>query len=236
VRPDRNPGNRFKRRLTVQGLNLTLAAERLAGLHTALVSDVLDALGHRDGVMNSAVRPLAGTIRVVGRAFTLAWAPIDEPEPVPYAKLLTAYRQMAPGDVVVLGTGGETGSGIWGELLSVAARARGVVGAVTDGLTRDIEPIAAMRFPIFARGVSPLDSAGRQTVQSFGEPVVCGGVHVHPGDLVFGDVMGVIAIPASLANEALRLAEEKARGEDTVRSELERGDDPGEVFARHGIL
>lgn len=210
--------------------------ERLSRLHTALLSDVLHALGHRVGVMDFRIRPLAGPARIAGRAFTFASAVIEEPEAIPYEKLLAGYRRLSPGDVVVLGTNGELRSGIWGELLSTAARARGATGAVTDGLTRDLDAIERMRFPVFARGASPVDSAGRQAVQAFGETIVCGGVHVHPGDVVFGDRMGVVVIPASLAEEAVRLAEEKHRGEDVVRVELERGDDPAEVFDRHGIL
>jgi 4-hydroxy-4-methyl-2-oxoglutarate aldolase len=210
-------------------------SERLARLHTALVSDVLDALGHRVGAMDFGIRSVAGPGRVAGRAFTLASFPIAEPEPVPYEKLLACYRHLAPGDVVVVATNGAQ-SGVWGELLSTAALARGAVGAVTDGLTRDTDRLDLMGFPVFARGSSPLDSAGRQAVQAFGVPIVCGGVEVHPGDVVFGDVMGVVVIPAALAEETLRLAEEKQRGEDVVRAELERGDDPAEVFARHRIL
>lgn len=186
--------------------------------------------------MDFRVRRVAGPDRVVGRAFTFAAVPVDVPEEVPYQQLLAGYAQMSPGDVVVLATGGEVGSGIWGELLSTAARARGATGAVTDGLSRDVGAIDDMSFPVFARGASPLDSSGRQAVRSFGEPVVCGGVEVHPGDVVVGDVMGVVAIPAALAEEVVRLAREKSSGEDVVRLELERGDDPAEVFERHGIL
>jgi regulator of RNase E activity RraA len=216
--------------------DIALLFARLARVHTALVSDVLDALGRRTRAMDFRIRALGRTRQVVGRAFTLASVPIEEPEEIPYEKLLAAYRSMSPGDVVVIATNGELGSGVWGELLSTAARARGATGAVTDGLTRDLEQIDAMGFPVFARGTSPTDSAGRQAVQSFGEPIVCGGVEVHPGDVVFGDTGGVVVIPAALADEAVRLAEEKHRGEDRVRAELERGDDPAEVFARYGIL
>jgi 4-hydroxy-4-methyl-2-oxoglutarate aldolase len=212
------------------------ALERLARMHTALVCDVLDSLGHRTGAMDFRVRPVAGPRGVVGRAFTFASFPIDEPERVPYERLLAGYAYLSPGDVVVLATNGELTSAIWGELLSTAARARGAVGAVTDGLTRDVEAIERMGFPVFARGASPVDSAGRQAVRSFGEPVVCGGVEVHGGDVVFGDAMGVVVIPAALAEDAVRLAEEKSSGEDAVRTELERGDDPAAVFERHGIL
>ena len=209
---------------------------RLVRLHTALVSDVLDALGHRTGVMDFRIRALGRTRQLAGRAFTLASAPIDEPERVPYEQLLAAYRHMSPGDVVVVATNGELGSGVWGELLSTAARARGATGAVSDGLTRDLEQIEELGFPVFARGTSPTDSAGRQAVHAFGGPVVCGGVEVRPGDVVFGDTGGVVVIPAALADQAVRLAEEKHGGERLVRAELERGDDPAEVFARYGIL
>jgi 4-hydroxy-4-methyl-2-oxoglutarate aldolase len=210
--------------------------ERLGRLHTALVSDVLDALGHRVGVMDFRIHPVARRGRLVGRAFTLASSPINEPEEVPYEKLLAGFRVLTRGDVVVLGTNGELRSGVWGELLATAARARGATGAVTDGLTRDVAQLGEMGFPVFARGPSPLDSAGRQAVHAVGEPVVCGGVEVRPGDLVLGDAMGVVVIPAALADDAVRLAEEKHSGENVVRAELERGDDPADVFARHGIL
>jgi 4-hydroxy-4-methyl-2-oxoglutarate aldolase len=213
-----------------------ITSERLGRLHTALVSDVLDALGHRTGVMDFRIRATGQPAKVAGRAFTLSSLPIDEPEQVPYEKLLAGFPHMAAGDVVVLATHGELKSGVWGELLATAARARGATGAVTDGLTRDVEQLEQMGFPVFARGPSPLDSAGRQAIHEFGAPVVCGGVEVRPGDFVLGDVMGVVVVPAELAEEAVRLAEEKASGENVVRAELERGDDPGDVFARHGIL
>jgi 4-hydroxy-4-methyl-2-oxoglutarate aldolase len=220
----------------VQDTRFERLAGRLSRLHTALVSDALDALGHRSGVMDYRVRAVTAPERLVGRAFTLASAPIDEPERVPYEKLIGAYPGIREGDVLVLATNGELRSAIWGELLSVAARARGATGAVTDGLTRDVEGISAMRFPVFARGVSPLDSAGRQAVTSHGKPVVCGGVEVRPGDLILGDAQGVVVIPDELAEDAVALAEGKRDGEDVVRDELEQGREIGEVFARHGIL
>jgi 4-hydroxy-4-methyl-2-oxoglutarate aldolase len=211
-------------------------AGRLLPLHTALISDVLDGLGHRVGAMESSIRGVAGPARLAGRAFTFSSVPIDEPEPVPYERLLAGFRHMTAGSVVVLATNGERRSGMWGELLATAALARGAVGAVTDGLTRDNEALEGMGFAVFANGTSPVDSAGRQAIEAFGEPVVCGNVEVHPGDVVFGDPMGVVVIPSALLEETLRLAEEKASGEDVVRVELARGDDPAEVFARHGIL
>jgi 4-hydroxy-4-methyl-2-oxoglutarate aldolase len=209
---------------------------RLQTLHTALLCDVLDQQGHQPVFLGPAVRPLSRDMRVAGRALTLLAVGTTERMHPPYRELLGAYRQVRPGDVFVVATQGVGDSGLWGELLSVAALARGATGAVIDGLCRDVAEIESLGFPVFARGASPLDSAGRQEVVEVGKPVTVAGGVVHPGDYVLGDRMGVVALPAELAEEAITQAEEKNRGESTVRAELARGDDIGEVFDRHGIL
>lgn len=205
-------------------------------VNTALLCDVLDGLGYRETSCGPLVRPLMPGARTVGRAFTLRTEAVDQrPEP-PYEQLLGAYQQIRPNDVIVIASGGELRSGLWGELLSIAARARGAVGAVSDGLVRDVVQITELGFPVFAAGNSPLDSDGRQEVVEVGSPVTIGDVTVHPGDLVMGDAMGVVAVPAAVAEEAVGLAAAKGAAESTVRDELAAGADIGEVFARHGIL
>lgn len=78
---------------------------------------------------------------------------------------------------MVITTNGEHHAGVWGELMTVAATARGVTGVVIDGLVRDVDPIERLGFPVFARGASPLDCAGRLEVRAHGEPIVCGPRH-----------------------------------------------------------
>lgn len=209
--------------------------ERLASLHTALLCDALDGLGFRDSAFGPMIRPLVAGSKVAGRAFTMRAVAVDEARAEPYQDLFAAYGSLEPGHVIVIAAGDQV-SAMWGELLSVAARARGAVGVVIDGLVRDVAQIAEVGFPMFAAGTSPLDSAGRQEIVEYGSAIDCGMATVSPGDWIFGDEMGVIVIPAQLAEEAVRLAEEKDAGESIVRSELERGDDIGEVFARHGVL
>lgn len=172
---------------------------------------------------------------VVGTAFPMRMVEVPSTTTRPYRRLLASFPRMAPGDVVVI-AGEESWSGQWGELLSIAARARGVAGVVCEGLVRDVDQICDMGFPVFARGASPLDSAGRQEVETSGEPVEIGGVDIGPGDFVIGDSMGVVVIPGELAEKVVVAAEEKRDGESTVRRELERGDPIEEVFDRHGIL
>jgi len=210
-------------------------ADRLHKLHPALICDVLDGLGFRESGLGPAIEPLRPEMQVAGRAFTLRWEEVDQTPEEPYKTLLEAYEYMQPGDVLVMEAAEQT-SAMWGELLSVAASVRGVTGAVMDGLVRDVEQILEVGFPVFATGASPLDSAGRQDVVEYQTTIRCGAATVRPGDWVFGDLQGVALIPQELLEQAVALAEEKDRGESTVRDELLRGDDIGEVFGRHGIL
>jgi regulator of RNase E activity RraA len=205
-------------------------------LYSAVLADVLDALGHRTSALPATIRPLRPGWRLFGRAATLSAVPVaGEPER-PYAVELACLDALRPGDVLVATTNGDHGSALWGELLSTAAQAHGAVGAVIDGLTRDAARILAMDFPVFAAGFSPLDSKGRIDGVSHGQPIRVGACVVRPGDWVFGDLDGVVVVPAPLAEEAFPRALAKASGEDRVREELRKGRSVREVFAEYGIL
>jgi regulator of RNase E activity RraA len=205
-------------------------------LSSAVLADVLDGLGHRSSALPPYLRPLRPGWRLFGRAATLAAAPVASEPEQPYAVELECIDLLKPGDVLVAATGGDRASALWGELLSTASWAHGAVGAVIDGLTRDAEKILAMDFPVFAAGFSPLDSKGRLDGVCHGRPVRLGDCVVHPGDWVFGDLDGLVAVPAALAERALPLALEKVTGENRVRAELARGRSVREVFAEYGIL
>jgi regulator of RNase E activity RraA len=205
-------------------------------LSSAVLADVLDSLGHRTSALPAYLRPLRPEWKLFGRAATLAAAPVTAEPERPYAVELECIDALRPGDVLVAAAGNDRSSALWGELLSTASRAHGAVGAVIDGLTRDAARILAMDFPVFAAGFSPLDSKGRLDGVSHGEPVRVGDCVVHPGDWVFGDIDGVVVVPAALAERALPLALEKVTGENRVRAEVARGRSVREVFDEHGIL
>jgi 4-hydroxy-4-methyl-2-oxoglutarate aldolase len=205
-------------------------------LSSALLADVLDALGHRTSALPAYLRPLRPEWRLLGRAATLSAVPVAS-EPVrPYAVELECIDALRPGDVLVATTDGDRGSALWGELLSTAARARGAVGAVIDGMTRDAARILALDFPVFAAGLCPLDSKGRLDGLAHDLPIRVGDCVVRPGDWVLGDIDGVVAAPANLAEEAFRLALEKAMAENRVREELAGGRSIREVFAQYRVL
>lgn len=209
--------------------------ERLSRLTSALVCDILDSLGYRNAFVGPGVLAIeAGTV-LAGHALPLQAVAAAEASTEPYRHLFAAYDEITPGTVVLIASA-DGRSGLWGELLSLAARARGAVGIVTDGLVRDVDQMQAMGFPVFARGATPLDSAGRQEIVGVSDTIVCGEATIHRGDFILGDSMGVVVIPRAVIEELLELAEKKAMIEATVGVELERGDDPADVFARYHTL
>ena len=215
---------------------LTTYAPHKDLLYSAVLADVLDGLGHRTGVLPAGLRPLRPEWKLFGRAVTLSCVPVAAEPEQPFAVELACIDALRPGDVLVAGTHGDRGSALWGELLSTAARAHGATGAVIDGMTRDAAKILAMDFPVFAAGLCPLDSKGRLDGLSHGQPIRIGDCVVHPGDWVFGDIDGVVVVPAGLADVAFPRALEKVTGENRVREELARGRSVREVFAEYGIL
>lgn len=207
--------------------------------NAAVLSDVLDELGLRQQAMKPFVRPLDETLVVMGRARTGRFvldAEIREGEN-PYEIEMALMDDLKPGDVPVLACGGPTDViAPWGELLTTACIARGASGCVTDGLVRDVRQIRELRFPVFHGGIGPLDTKGRARMVEMDGEVVCGGVPVRSGDIVFADVDGVVILPYEQAVEAVGLARAKAAREDGTRDALRQGRLLREVYAEFGVL
>jgi 4-hydroxy-4-methyl-2-oxoglutarate aldolase len=207
-----------------------------SGLYTAVVADVLDSLGYRGQAVGIALSRASGQGLLVGRAKTTVWEEIDQVDPRPYELELKAVDECLPDSVLIAAAGGSMRSGIWGELLSTAARNRGCAGVIVDGAVRDIDKMNAMGFLVFARGASPLDSLNRQRVTAVDVEVEIGGVGIAPGDLVLADLDGVVVVPQSVEVEAIRRAWEKVTAENVVRDEIRAGSLAGEVFRKYGVL
>ncbi len=216
--------------------DLELFAHVETNLYTAVVSDSLDELGYRNQALRESIRPLFPKDRFAGWARTIAYVDVFHVPPDPYGMEIEAVDSILPGEVVVISTAGSTQNSPWGELLSTASRARGARGAVIDGLVRDVRKIEELQFPVFARGIKPVDSKGRGLVLDYNVPVDCAGVRVTPGDLVFADYDGVIVVPAEVLPEVIRMATEKATRENSSRAELMRGAYLRDVYAKFGVL
>ena len=210
--------------------------DRLGKLYSAVVADCLDEVGVRDHIMDYRIRPIYPGAVVAGQALTVTAAPVAQIPKVPYLGEFLAVEALKPGQVMVVTTNGCQDAAYWGELLSTAARFRGAVGAVIEGFTRDVRMIEKMQFPVFALGTHPGDSKGRLEVTAHNVPIRCGGVLVNPGDLILGDVDGIVSVPLELAEKVIDLAEAKASGESVVRQELARGRGVVEVYNQYGIM
>jgi regulator of RNase E activity RraA len=216
-------------------------AARPAGweqLFAAVLSDALDSVGLVNQAMSHRIRPLDDGLKMCGRARTGMYVETAHVEPGsnPYELEIALVDDLTPNDVVVLATGGSERIAPWGSLLSTATVARGAAGCVTDGFVRDILEIRRLALPVFHRGIAPLDSKGRGTIQSVDVPVMCNGVLIAPGDLVFGDADGVVVIPAAAEAEVLAVAFAKIKGEDHSIAELRQGAFLRDVYAKYGVL
>lgn len=206
---------------------------------TALLSDVLDALGHMRQAMKPSIRPLDESLVMVGRARTALYTDVyamPAPGENPYELEIALIDSLNKDEVPVFACGGTGRIAPWGELLSTASQVRGAAGAVMDGLVRDIRAIREMRFPVFHGGIGPLDSKGRGKVVAIDVPVECGGVSVSPGDLVYGDADGCVVVPKAVERQVIEAALEKLRGEKQTLAALRAGEKLGDVFARFGVL
>jgi regulator of RNase E activity RraA len=149
--------------------------------------------------------------------------------------MLEALDDLRPNEIYI-NTGSSPRNALWGELLSTRALKLEARGAVLNGYVRDTRAILNMNFPVFSFGSYGQDAGPRYKVYDFRIPVEIGGVRVSPGDILFGDIDGVLVVPAGAEAEVFTKALEKARGEKVVRRELESGSSAVAAFKKHGIM
>ncbi len=205
----------------------------------ALISDVLDSLGHMRQALPARIRPVDDGVVMVGRARTMLYADVYAAPAAgenPYELEIALVDSLKRDDVAVCACGGTGRIAPWGGLLSTASKVRGAAGALMDGLVRDIRDIRQLDFPVFAGGIGPLDSKGRGKVIAIDVPVECAGVLINPGDILFGDADGCVAIPKAIEEQVLLVAREKLKGENKTREALLAGRRLGDVFAEFGVL
>ncbi|MEU6114376.1 DUF1932 domain-containing protein [Streptomyces sp. NPDC047117] len=180
-----------------------------AGLPTANIGDATERLG----LLHSGISALWPGARAVGRALTV-WTRAGDNQ-----ALHQAIKVAEPGDIMVVNGEGDVSRALIGELIAERARARGVVGMVLDGAARDVEVLAEMGFPVWARAVTPAGpykfGPGR-----VGVPVAVGGVVCRPGDLVAADGDGVAVVPADRAASVLVAAREVEAEEARRRADI----------------
>ena len=204
-------------------------------LYTPVVGDILDSLGCQRQFLPQPIQPLWEDLRLAGRAMPVLMIDVYGRQKQPFGKLTEALDQLQPGEIY-LASGGEMRCAYWGEILTATARKRGAAGAVINGFHRDTPKVLEQDWPVFSRGRFAQDSAVRTQVADYRCQLEIGPVRVDPGDLVFGDLDGVVIVPRSIEAEVVTKALAKARGEKLVRNEIEAGMSSTEAFRKYGIL
>lgn len=194
------------------------------GIPAAVAADVLGGRGHADPAIRP-LRPFATPPRLVGSAIT-AWC-----TPADYGPVHHAIAVAEAGDVIVVAAGGRSDAAMIGELLSGAARRKGIAGVVVDGAVRDVGTLASWPdFFVFSRWVTPRGPSAMEH-GSVNDTVVFGGISVTPFDIVIGDDDGLVFVPHALAREALKPCQARLAAEAGWEAELAKGRSTIDVFA-----
>jgi len=229
---------------TLSSTDAELFAALKGELFTAVVGDVLDAMGHRHQFLPAGIAPLAPKSRIVGRAMPVLEADLPEAAKAdapgsdthrPFGLMLNALDDLAEGEVYVA-TGGSLNYALWGELMSTRARHLRAAGAVLDGFVRDADGIEALNFPTFCHGLYAQDQGPRGSVVDFRCPIDIEGVRVEPGDLIFGDREGVLVIPRAAEAEAVAKALDKVRTENKVADAIRGGMSACQALETFGVM
>ena len=216
-------------------MQITLPMMRGA-LYSAVVCDALDTIGLKNQSPCVPLKPLTVPGVLIGRCKTTLWADMAHPDPRPYELELQAVDSCRPDDVLIAAAGGSMRSGLWGELLSTAARRNGCVGGIVDGAVRDVARMTQMAFPVWARGTSIYDSKDRNRVIDINVSVEIGGILFSPGDLVIADIDGIVVVPQAVEAEVIERAWTKVHAENKVRDAIAGGMSATEAYKKFGVL
>lgn len=211
-------------------------------LFTSVIGDVLDVAGLTHQFLPPAIRGLHPDAVMVGRAMPVLEADCcgdmvaSQGRPDSFGLMLRALDGLQPGDVYIT-TGASPRYALWGGLMSSRAAALGAAGAVLDGFHRDTKEIRQLGFPVFSAGSYAQDQRLRGRVIDFGCAIEFpNAVRVEPGDIVVGDIDGVVIIPKAHAEAVVADAVAKVGAEERVRDMIGQGQSTQSIFETMGVM
>jgi len=175
-------------------------------------------LGHflTEGFLDWKIQPLFRPVKLVGQAITVACPPTDN------TVLTKAIESCERGDVLVIYRYGDLRHAAWGGILSRVAQQRGIAGVVIDGAATDWKEINDIRFPVFCRHLSALTTRRKNEGGVIGQPVTCGGLTIHSGDIILGDEDGLVAISPHRLDSVIEQGLAKEEAEGRLREDLKK--------------
>ena len=190
--------------------------KQIAAFKSVPTGFIVDAMGGR-GALDHRIKPIiAHQSSFCGVAVPVACGPADN------LAVFMALPHVKKGDVIIASTDDFMATAITGDLLLGMLRNLGVVGFVTDGAVRDVVGIEEMGLPCFATGVTP-NSPVRNGPGTINLPITCGGVAIGPGDIVVGDLDGVVVVPYNLINETIKRLEGVKAAEAALLPKVQNG-------------
>lgn len=198
-----------------------------AKLATAEVSDALDTLRLPGSALGIA--PLHDGLRLLGRAFTVRYLPVD----LKPGSVGDYIDEVGRGEVVVIDNAGRLDCTVWGGILTEVAALKGLGGTVINGVCRDLAAGRAFDYPLYSRGRFMRTGKDRVEVPDVGIPVSLGDVRVRPGDLMLGDDDGIVVVPRERETEVLDVAMRLHEAEERIVAAVRAGSRLDKARATH---
>lgn len=204
-------------------MDISLILEELSVQATGTICDAITRLQCTPQVLDVAIRPILNHFKITAPAFTVKTVPGSN------AYIHQAIYEAPPGSVLIVDVNGHMGSGHVGGLMSNACKYKGIKGIIIDGTCRDVDEIIDIQFPVFARGFNP-NSNQRILEGLINQTVHCGGIEIHPGDIICADVTGIVVIPYGMVTQVLEKVREVVAFENTAMEKIKAGISTVEIF------
>ncbi len=211
---------------------LELIIDEYSRLYTCAVSDASDELGLEPGFIDAGIRPMWPGARILGLAGTMKMIPSEEPlDRNVIAKMVKFVKQVPDFPIMCVDMSGKMIAAGLGQSTSRILEKLGFRGGLVDGPIRDMAQVIDLKFPIFARGIICSTIRGRMVIdmESVMKPVKCGDKVINPGDLVFGDINGVVIVKEKNIELVLEKAKEMISTDKWWFEQLEKGRKPSEI-------
>ncbi|MDA3959708.1 MAG: RraA family protein [Planctomycetota bacterium] len=217
------------------GIPIPEMRERFLKLFSGALNDVLRfEHQHHASSLPSCYKPLKPGMRMCGRAFTVKGGP-DITTDGEFEQRAQMLEDLHQDSVVVWDCTGDTVTAQWGEVMTMAAMRAGCRGAIINGV-RDVDPVLDQEFPVFHQYTTSTGMLGRFRMYHYQKPVLMGEVVVNPGDWIFADADGALAIPQAIAEAVLISAEAILAKEKDIKDMVRSGMKPTEVVKNGGYF